>query len=350
MSLINWTLGLFAVLLSLATAAPLIHSNQWWIRLFDFPRLQLAALLVVALTGYAGLWSWGRLGQIDALVLMLAAVSLVWQCLLIVRYTPAYPTELAEKRGSGLDSQISLLISNVLYDNAEVEPLLRLIDQMQPDVVLLVEPTPRWQKDVARLERDYPYTILHAQENEYGILLYSGLELINPEVRFLIDDAIPSVRTKLRLRSSDVVSLYGLHPRPPGIKRPDGDGRRDSDQRDAELLLVAIEIAQRREEPTIVAGDFNDVAWSHTTRLFQRTSRLLDPRVGRGMYNTYDADSYVLRYPLDHVFASDHFRLAEIRRLPHIGSDHFPIYVTLECDPAGTADQPTPIPKVGDAS
>jgi endonuclease/exonuclease/phosphatase (EEP) superfamily protein YafD len=101
-------------------------------------------------------------------------------------------------------------------------------------------------------------------------------------------------------------------------------------------------------EPIIVAGDFNDVAWSHTTRLFQRLSGLLDPRVGRGLYNTFHADHPLLRFPLDHLFHSNHFTLGSFRRLRHIGSDHFPIYVELNLNSEGPARQPKPSPEQGD--
>jgi hypothetical protein len=90
----------------------------------------------------------------------------------------------------------------------------------------------------------------------------------------------------------------------------------------------------------VVAGDLNDVAWSHTTTLFLRLSGLLDPRVGRGLYSTFNANIPWLRYPLDHVFHANCFTLIDLQRLEHIGSDHFPICITLHYEPAATAEQP----------
>ena len=72
------------------------------------------------------------------------------------------------------------------------------------------------------------------------------------------------------------------------------------------------------------------MAWSRTTRLFQRISGLLDPRVGRYFMNTFHADYPLLRWSLDHIFHSTDFALVDMKRLAHIGSDHFPIYVVLQ--------------------
>jgi hypothetical protein len=65
--------------------------------------------------------------------------------------------------------------------------------------------------------------------------------------------------------------------------------------------MAGREIAQSHR-PALVAGDLNDVAWSHTSRLFRRIAQMLDPRVGRGIYSTFHVRYWFLCWPLDHIF------------------------------------------------
>jgi endonuclease/exonuclease/phosphatase (EEP) superfamily protein YafD len=168
------------------------------------------------------------------------------------------------------------------------------------------------------------------------MLLHSRLALVDPEIKYLISDEFPSMHTQVRLRSGDLVRLHCLHPEPPSPTEGD-----ESTRRDAELLIVGREVKDR-DEPTIVAGDLNDVAWSYTTTLFQKISGLLDPRKGRGMFNTFHAEYPMMRWPLDHVFHSDNFMLADMQRLPAFGSDHFPVYARLVFQPGAEAVQDEP--------
>ncbi|MBT8445622.1 MAG: endonuclease/exonuclease/phosphatase family protein, partial [Gammaproteobacteria bacterium] len=143
-------------------------------------------------------------------------------------------------------------------------------------------------------------------------------------------------------RCGDRVRVHFLHPAPPSpTENP------ESGERDAELLILARSVAGG-DRPVIVTGDLNDVAWSSTTRLFRRISGLLDPRVGRGMFNTFHAKIPILRWPLDHLFHSDHFTLKSIRRLPPIGSDHFALYTVLSLTPERRDQQDGLAPADGD--
>lgn len=343
--------GVLCLALIYATAVPLTHSNAWWVRLFDFPRVQIAVLISLTLLIYVALHAWRRLHKAEYALAAALGLALLWQLISIAPYTVVYPNEMASSRVDDDANRLSLLVYNVLASNRKVEPLRDLISDTDPDIILLLEPNQWWFEQLAGLEEAYPHTIFQPQENEYGILLYSRLELVDPEVRFLVEPEIPSLRTRVRLRSGSLVTLYGLHPRPPGLEAPEGDEdeREDSDKRDAELILVAEEVDSLGNEPVIVAGDFNDVAWSRSTHLFQRVGGLLDPRVGRGMFNTFHTESPIVRYPLDHAFATEHFRLSDIRRLPDIGSDHFPLLVVLDFDPSGAGENDEAQREAGDA-
>ncbi len=341
-----------AVALIIGTGVPQFQSDEWWVRLFDFPRIQIAIMLALTLSAYVALRWRGSLQRVEHLLAALVALTLGWQCITLGPYTALHPKEMPDSQTNDTSNRISLLIYNVLSDNRDVAALQELIRDTDPDIILLSEPTQRWLDELTGLEVDYPYTVFQPQDNEYGKLLYSRLELTEAEVRFMIEPGVPSVRLKLRLRSGQLVTLYGVHPRPPGLieegRRHSEGEREDSDVRDAELLLVAQEVGALGDTPVIVTGDFNDVPWSHTTSLFQRVGGLLDPRVGRGFFNTFTTSTRLVRYPLDHLFASRHFRLVALRRLHDIGSDHFPLLVILDYDPDPSEPNEEPRPKSGD--
>ncbi|HET6837706.1 MAG TPA: endonuclease/exonuclease/phosphatase family protein, partial [Gemmatimonadales bacterium] len=220
--------------------------------------------------------------------------------------------------------------------------LLNLVRDTDPDILLAVETDAGWVQALEPLEKDYPHVVRQPQENWFGMVLFSRLPLLESKVEFLVQDDVPSVYTVLELAGEKVV-LRGLHPRPPEPIRD-----QDSTPRDAELVLVGRWVGKQKGGPTVVAGDLNDVAWSATTQLFLRLSGLLDPRVGRGFYSSYNARNPLVRWPLDHLFHSNHFRLVEIQRCEDIGSDHFPVLVELSYEPEAPAEQPASEPTPGD--
>ena len=302
----------------------LIPRDEWWIRGADFPRLQILALGLIALVL---LLVWDQPWDLRREIVFTALIAaLAYQLKMVLPYTFIWKKQVKKvhKHQLNPDKQISLIVSNVLTPNDKYHLLVEQIQKHQPDLVLTLETDLIWQKALAVIEKDYPYRVPVPLDNLYGMHLYSKLELKDTEVKFILSDEIPSIHTTVILRSGQPVQLYCLHPKPPSPTEA-----KDSTLRDAELLMVGDQIKDL-DESCIVMGDLNDVAWSRTTRLFQRISGLLDPRVGRRYINTFHADYPMFRWSLDHVFHSTDFALVHMERLPHVGSDHFPVYVVLQ--------------------
>jgi endonuclease/exonuclease/phosphatase (EEP) superfamily protein YafD len=328
-----------ALVCIVATVVPFHKSEVWWVRACDFPRTQIA--LVTAAVLAAILISTER-GAFDLALAFALLVCLGAQLAVILPYTRLLPIEVRATRAPAGPHSLSLLIVNVLMENRNFGRLAKSLAATDPDLVLAVETDAWWHERLADALASHQFRITHPLPNTYGMLLFSKLALVDPEVRFLLKPEIPSILTGVRLRSGDVVTLYGLHPEPPSPTEAE-----TSLPRDAELVIAARELAAS-DRSTIVAGDLNDVAWSHTSRLFRRISRLLDPRIGRGMYNTFHARYWPLRWPLDHVFVSDTFLLRRLERLSDFGSDHFPICIALDHAPAASAVQEAPAPDAED--
>lgn len=317
-----------------ATALPIVRADAWWVRVFDFPRLQVALVLVLVLIAY--LFVREDPSVSDNIFLGLLSLAVLYQAYRIYPYTPLCRKQVQQAREASPERTISLLICNVQMTNRNARVLRRLIREHDPDVILTVETDEWWMQELAELERTHPYTVKQPQLNTYGMLLYSRLELHDVRLEFLVQDDIPTIHTHVRLRDGSSVELHGLHPRPPAPQESDR-----TTERDAELLIVAKQL-KGKDARAIVAGDLNDVAWSHTNSLFQKVSGLLDPRVGRGFYHTFNANWLFMRFPLDHVFCSRHFRLVEFKRLPHCGSDHFPVFVKLALEADAKYEQEHP--------
>lgn len=318
-------------LLALMSLLSLSRQQVWWVRDCDFPRLIFASWGVVAvfLLPYF-------LGSTPAVMTMVAVnlACVVFQLWWIWPFTVFHAHEVLNAPDSiPADDRVRIMVSNVLMPNRNSVGLLEIVRRAKPDILVTVETDLWWEQQLSELEPEYPNVLRCPLDNLYGMHLYSKLPLDDAQIRFLVEEGRPSMHMLVTLRSGRRIRLHCLHPSPPSPTENDA-----STERDAELLVVGRKVAKARL-PVIVTGDLNDVAWSATTRLFRKISGLLDPRIGRGMFNTFHAGHLFLRWPLDHLFHSRHFTLVHIERLPSFGSDHFPIVVELALEPQAAAHQ-----------
>lgn len=313
----------FGLVIIMFAFIPRIKKDVWWIRGFEFPHAQFTFLNSTVLLLFI---CYSTFSLIDISFILLCLVTLIYQAVILVSYTFLSKHQV-QKCDKVVDKNvISILSANIYMYNTKYVKLQKLIEEHKPDVISLLEPNEEWRKSMEYLKKEYPYFVEVPQEDTYGLLFYSKFEFVEKEIHYLVENDVPSVHVLVKLKNDRVVNLHCLHPKPPSPTENE-----NSTERDAEILIVAKTVSVN-DKPTVVMGDLNDVAWSTTTRNFQKISGLLDPRIGRGFFNTFHTSFPFLRWPLDHFFHSYQFKLVDIKRLSNINSDHFPIYIKLHLE------------------
>ncbi len=300
---------------------PLFKKDYWLFRIFDYPRLQKFVLIVLLLAGWMFVVDWNG-NLLEMAVVALLGVSALHLAYLIYPFTPVSQKMIGKASNSDTKESLCILVSNVYQHNRNYQKLLNLVRHKKPDIVFLVEVDKAWVENMEELRREFPQYVEVPKDNTYGLAFYSRLPMISHQVNYLIDEEVPSVVAEINLYGTPI-KIFGLHPTPPVPQENE-----HSTDRDAEILLIGKQV-KKEKVPCMVIGDMNDVAWSYTTELFLKTSGLLDPRHGRGLYSTFHSKYPLMRWPLDHFFVSSDFGLIDMHVEHNIGSDHFPISIKV---------------------
>lgn len=305
---------------------PFFREQTWWLRAWTYARIQM---LVLCSVGAVLFYLITDVSTLLDKFLFAGLILSTLTCLKdILPFTKVAPKQTRDLLDHEHHIPLRLLVGNVLMENERFAEHLDQIKHVSPDIIFLVETDERWRRGLSELEERYPHRHLLPLPDFNGMLFYSKYPIVSIQERYLVQDHIPSLIIDLDVGHTQPLRFYGVHPRPP---RPEDD----TSDLDNELSFIAHEVGHVGV-PIIVTGDLNDVGWSSTTKKFLRISGLSDPRRGRGLYNSYNAKNPFVRWPLDHVFHSNHFSLKSMQRLDAHGSDHFPILVDFALhDPAG---------------
>ena len=311
-----WLLALALVFL---TFLPLWDTNFWWVRALGFPRLQIAVAAIAVLVPALLLRGASR-----AVVVILLVAACGYQLHRIYPYTPFATVEMSFADDG--PAAVKVLSSNVLMENDRHQMLIDVITRFDPDILLLMEVDRTWLAALEPVLATYSTVVREPRDDHYGMLFATRLDVAEARIVYLTSSDTPSLFAQLSAPDGTPFRFVGLHPRPPvpGVS---------TRQRDAQIRYAA-RFAKQSGVPLISTGDFNDVAWSDTSQTFKHVGEYLDPRIGRGIYASFDAERWWLRFPIDQLYVTPDIAVVSIERLPYIGSDHFPIGATVRIAPA----------------
>ncbi len=313
--MLRWLDSLLVMLASVTAALGLLPlgARLWWV--FDLTtnfRLQFlgGACVLLALLALRRKW-------LPAAALLVIAALNAWP---VLPYVPRLATATTAPPAA---MRLKVLTVNVSFWRFSARRFREIVAEAQPDVLLVVEFTPRAEEVLAELDKVFPQQLKAPAEGPYGIGLWSRFPLQSAYTFPL--GGVQGVEARVQTPAG-VFTLLGAHLVSPTLPRR-------AEQRNEGLQILA----QRRAAisgPVIVAGDFNVTPYSPYYSDWLATTGLTDSRYGRTLSASWPAALPILGIPIDHVAVSNEFVILAHHRLPAFGSDHWGIMAELALQPA----------------
>jgi endonuclease/exonuclease/phosphatase (EEP) superfamily protein YafD len=306
-------------LLGVAAASVLAQfaRHGWLPELAAHFRLQYALMLFGLAGGYVLLRSRGR-----ALAALALLVPNAW-------YLAPYllPVVVTESVAASAGRDVEIVSLNLLVRNDNYTEVRRYLQGRNADVLVLSELTPKWVAELRAVTAGYPYQLTDARRNAWGLGIFSRYPLATAELTDLGVAGSVHVATTLALPGGNV-QLLGVH-----LVSPTLPGR--AHQRNRQLLAVANRLGpprvagDRLRAPRLLLGDLNITPYSpHFTDLLARTG-MKDARGASGLLGTWPTWGFPVQIPIDHCIADHDLAVTRVSRGPVVGSDHYPLEITL---------------------
>ncbi len=221
--------------------------------------------------------------------------------------------------GPGISPQVTasggvhlrVLTANLLLINPDPDAAAEAIARVDADVIACQEVTPVLAAALARRLSAYPHRLVVAQDDAFGIALYSRLPVSAIDERTL-DEAVPSIVATV-VTAGGPVTVIASHPVPPGSHELADLNRQHLD--------ALARLVRDLRGPVVVMGDLNATPWCPGLRSLLRVSGLSDTRLGHGNQASWPAGLGRFGIPIDHVLVRG-LVARERRVVASVGSDH----------------------------
>ena len=219
--------------------------------------------------------------------------------------------------------KLTFLSANVNTANTHYSEFIDSVNEVTPDVILVLEVNKRWIDELRVLEKDYSYNKYFPREDNFGIALFSKHPFSNERFISLSTRSGPAIITDIQYADKSI-SLLGLHTLPP--TSPLLFRHRNIQIENAVKVLET-----RQTETKIIMGDLNSTPFSKGIKPIVDAGY----RSGTaGFMPTWPKLYSLALIQIDHIFCkttNESIRLSkDIKRIDIKGSDHFGVYAELK--------------------
>ena len=226
---------------------------------------------------------------------------------------------------------LKLIQFNLWGRNSDPDGTARWILAQQADILVLEEAGGAAESVIRALQGRYPHRLSCDDPRPCPTMILSRQAPLAGGPFNESDQArgIGAVWARFAADDGGQFSVVGVHltrPYPLGFQQFQAD-------------TLAAAVAKFPKSRLIVAGDLNSTPWSFTLKrldrglgIARRTHALASWPAGA--FSVYRLHSPMPLVPIDHVYAGRDWRTVSVKRGPRLGSDHYPVVVTLRLEPA----------------
>ncbi len=215
------------------------------------------------------------------------------------------------------------------------EKIIAFLIEQNADVICLQE----YQADYGLPQDIYPYQYkkLTSEKFKFGHIIYSKYPIINSGSIDFPKSGNNIIYADIKLKN-DTIRTYNAHLQSFGVSSDFNDLQEDSDR-----FLRRVALAMTKQEtqvdlflkhentspyPVILAGDFNNSAFSYTYRKMKGEKTDAFAKAGKGLGRTFNFDFVPLR--IDFILTDPEFVISDFKNYRIKYSDHYPVMSILQ--------------------
>lgn len=316
---------IFAVVLVVCFALSCFAPMHWFLAFLAQFKVQYAygALILAPLLFFGSSW-----------ILLCTTAIVLCASIVQVRAPMAEPLRFSADNSVDAVRTLQIVQYNKYYYNQNFDALAAWLkaDGRDTDVLLMQEVLDAdMQGLTAALADVFPYHTPFDVERPDSVMIYSKTPILNYEVHQLCQKYCKTKGVRFDVSgsfSNDPVRIYSAHTHL-GFKYYNALAQAEQYEGLAEWMLM--EDARYR----VFAGDLNTTAHTPVFRNFLKSSGMQYQRLGLLPLGTWPSWRFIppFQVSIDHLLFNQSLRLADIKRGPSFGSDHYSLVARIHIAP-----------------
>lgn len=221
---------------------------------------------------------------------------------------------------------LQIMSVNLLARNRKTTSVIQKIIEVQPDVIVLQEYSPKWHRAFSRnFASQYPHAIYKVRTDSFGGAIYAKIPFIESTCRLSLGAGVPTFRVEVEHESQRWI-IYNIHLLPPR--------RLDYVEIQQQQFAALYKALQVEKHPLLVCGDFN---WTQHNWYHRRLKNLGlqegHESCGHGTGNTWPTLGLLNYFPgirIDHIYTGNGIICADHYTAAIAGSDHFALIAVIK--------------------